>query len=245
MKRLFSCVALVLLFATVGFGQSIKDQIVAINAEAAPLVQKRAELQTAVKAIDQTNDDIKDGVATLHKYAAKLESDKTAYKMEESDYIAAVNQQNAVVDAHNANRCVAPSDNPGVCAAYNAEAARINSAAAGLAQQKAKVDQDYDFVENTRKQLVELSQVLSDKTVKWTSDVKKWNDENNANEEKLTELHRRFQQLVNSLGDCLKQAGENATDETLHAVCGAKWDGNTNMAPVRNQGTGGITPNSN
>jgi chromosome segregation ATPase len=244
MRRNLSCIAVLLLIATVGFGQSIKDQLAAINNQLAPLVEKRTELQTAVKGLNQTNDDIKDGVATLTKYAAKYKSDKTAYEMEHSAYVDAVNQQNAIVDQHNANRCVAPNGS-NACDGYNAEAARINSAASGLAQRKATLDRDYDFLETTRGQLKELSQVLSDKTEKWTADVKKWNDENNDNEAKITDLQRRFQLLVNSLGDCLKQVGPNATNEDIHAACGEKWDGNTNMTPVRNQGTGGITPNSN
>jgi hypothetical protein len=32
------------------------------------------------------------------------------------------------IDTHNANQCTAPSDNPGACAAYNREAAELNSA---------------------------------------------------------------------------------------------------------------------
>lgn len=37
-----------------------------------------------------------------------------------------LNAVNAQIATHNASRCEAPADNPGVCAAYNAEAARLN-----------------------------------------------------------------------------------------------------------------------
>lgn len=37
-----------------------------------------------------------------------------------------LNTVNGQIAAHNANRCEAPEDNPGACAAYDAEAARLN-----------------------------------------------------------------------------------------------------------------------
>ena len=37
-----------------------------------------------------------------------------------------LNAVTAKIATHNANRCVAPEDNPGACAAYDAEAAKLN-----------------------------------------------------------------------------------------------------------------------
>jgi len=230
---------------TVDKGPTVKEQLAALAVEATPLSDKRKELQDAVKALDQTNVDIKFGLETIEKYTNKYKNDKAAYDLDMAGYSSAVNSLTIQMNAHNANRCV-EHDHDGSCAAYNGEADRLNVRGDQIKQQQIQLDQRLGSLITTRGQLKELSKILSDKTEKWTADVKKWNSDNDDNEAKITAIRNRWQELMSSMGSCLDKLPANATDEDIHEACGAKWDGNNvTKKPLKNQGTGGITPNPN
>ncbi|HLY97645.1 MAG TPA: hypothetical protein VKT33_01120 [Candidatus Angelobacter sp.] len=232
---------------TVTKGLTVKEQLATLSVQAAPLSDKRKELQDAVKALNQTDKDIKSGLETIEKYANKYKNDKAAYDLDLAGYSSAFDSLTTQLSAHNGNPCV-EHDHDGSCAAYNGEADRLNARGDEIKQQQIQLDQRLDFLNTTRGQLKELSQILSDKTEKWTADVKKWNSDNDDNEAKITAIRNRWQELMSSMGSCLDKLPTNATDEDIHEACGAKWDGNKvteKPQPFKNKGTGGITPNLN
>jgi len=222
----------------VSFGQSIKAQLEDIDATAGPLLAKRNENKKAYELLTQTAADIKDGFATLDKYTAKYQSDKTAYDLNLAAYSTAAGELNSALDSHNANRCTAPSDNPGVCAAYNAEADRLNARRAQLQPTKDSLDQTKAFLDTTVGQLRELQSVMQAKYEKFAADAKAYDAQNNENEAKIKALADRWNALMGKLKGnndaCFAQIPPacqvnpllDDKCEKMHAACGAMFDGN-------------------
>jgi chromosome segregation ATPase len=237
MKHLFS-VLILLTLSAVSFGQSIKAQLEDIDATAGPLLAKREENKKAYALLSATAADIKDGFATLDKYSKKYDSDKTAYDLDLAAYAPAAAQLNSALDSHNANRCTAPADNPGVCASYNAEADNLNARRAQLQPTKDKLDRDKQFLDTTLGQLRELQSVMQEKYAKFNADAKEYDAQNNENEAKIKALADRWNALIGKLKGnndaCFAQIPPacqvnpilDDKCEKMHAACGAMFDGN-------------------
>jgi chromosome segregation ATPase len=245
MKRNLTLTLLTLLLAVASFGQSVKDQLAAIEQEATPLLAQREANKKTLAQLEQTKSDIQFGYDALTKYADKYKNDKAAYDIDLGGYSPQADALNSAMAAHNSNRCTAPADNPGVCAGYNAEANQLNARRAQLETQKEDLDRRKGYLDTTLGQLRELQSVLQAKFEKYTADANAYNEQNNANEAKIKTLADRWNALLNSMGNCFKNLPPAATDEQIHEACGAAWDGNSVGKPaVVNQGTGGITPNN-
>lgn len=241
MKR--SIVVLVFLsLASLAWGQSLKEQSAALQKEAAPLLAQREVNKKTLAALNQTKDDIDFGVAALTKSVNQYKVDLAAYSVDLGAYTPAAAQVNAELAAHNANRCTTRQGSS-ACDGYNAEAERLNARRAWLQTQKDDLDRRKGFLDQTRSKTLELQQIMSDKTVKYTADAKVYNDQNNVNEAKIADLSKRWQTLLASLGDCFKKLPNSATDEMIHEACGERWDGNVKHPVAHNQGTGGVTSN--
>ncbi len=251
MKRnsLFVTLAL-LLFAASSFGQpakqaakpSVKQQLAALKEEAAPFLGVREANKKTLETLNQTKSDIDFGSEALNKGAAKYKESKASYDIDLGAYTPAAAELNTALDAHNANRCQKTTSND--CAAYEAEADRLNSRRAYLQTVKDSLDNRKTILDGTLKELRELQSTMQAKFEKYTADAKAYNAQNEENEAKIKALAERWNAITNSLGDCYKKLPDNATDEQVHEACGAAWDGNAvGKAPVKNQGTGGATPN--
>jgi hypothetical protein len=143
---------------------------------------------------------------------------------------------NAVSD-HNNSQCTAPANNPHACDAYQAEANRLNAAGVALKQEEAG-NNAY------KKGLTERYAQLSADTLAYTADAKKANADREDAMKRMQNLLTDITKWANIYGGCMDNI-PNATDEEIKHTCGnIQFDGvRKNLGKVRNQGTGGITPN--
>ena len=82
----------------------------------------------------------------------KSEESKNAVRLSDIEtsgkpLAAQLKQVTSQVTQHNANRCTAPADNPGVCAWYDAEATRLQSARDSLRSQLQRLVDEYDSLQ--------------------------------------------------------------------------------------------------
>ena len=237
MKRRITVVIFIALTSAMSWGQSIKEQLAALKTEAAPYLAKSEENKKALTALNQTYTDINDGVAALTKSVNNYKTDLAAYMVDFAAYNAAVNEHNTATDAHNAHRCSAPQGS-NACDWYNQEANRSDVQFNYLNTQKADLNRRQGYLDQTHAKNDELTQILSDKSEKYTSDEKAYNAQNNENEAKLEPLRARWKALMGQLKSCLDKLPPNPTDEMLHDGCGQLWDGNSIHTDPVNQGTG-------
>lgn len=233
MKRNLSCIAVLLLIATVGFGQSIKDQLAGLQAEAAPLLTKREANKATLADLNKTKDDIDFGYATLTKYVDKYKTDRSAYDIDLGAYTPQAAALNSALDAHNANQCKGDG-----CGWYDAEANQLNARRAQLQPVKDSLDSRKQFLDTTLGQLRELQSVMQAKYEKYTADAKAYNAQNDENEAKIQILAQRWQDLLAKLkgnnDECFAkippacQVNPLLDDkcEQMHAACGKMFDGN-------------------
>jgi len=239
--------ALTLSLSLSAFAQnsSIDTRVTALNTELAPYINKRVELAQAARSLNQTKGDIEFGVQAYNKSAAQYKQKKGAYEID----LAAFRQSRTVlaqaITSHNANKCVAPYNNPGVCSAYNAEAAQLNQRKAYLVSQFSQLRQTYNYLVDINSKNNQLRQILSAKTTKWAVAAKKWNADNNDNEAAITRIQKLITQQRVRFDKCADELKRNGSLERLHEVCGQPFDGNGNFRPLVNRGTGGVTPNRN
>src|SRR5277367_56653 len=106
-------------------GQSVKDQLAALQQEAAPLLATREANKKTLATMEQTKSDIEFGDSALGKGAAKYKNDKDAYDIDLGAYAPAADSLNSALAAHNANQCQKSQYNN--CSAYEAEASTLNS----------------------------------------------------------------------------------------------------------------------
>ncbi|HUW98452.1 MAG TPA: hypothetical protein VMV40_06370 [Acidiferrobacter sp.] len=224
---------------------SIDTRVTALSTELAPHMSKRVDLAKAAQALRQQKGNIEFGVAAYNKSVAQYKQKKDAYEMD----LAAFRQSKAVlgqaISAHNANRCTAPANNPGACAGYNAEAAQLNQRKAYLISQLAQLRQTYNYLMDINAKNNELRQILSAKTLAWAAAAKKWNADNDENEAAIARIQRLIAGQRRRFDSCEAELKRNGSLERLHEVCGQPFDGNGNLQALVNQGTGGVTPNSN
>ncbi len=233
MKRTSILVSLMLLLATVGFAQSIKDQLAGLTAQAAPLLAQREANKATLKTLDQTLSDINFGFDTLTKYVAKYKTDKDAYDVDLGGYTPAAAALNTALDSHNANRCQGNG-----CGWYDQEAANLNARRDQLQVQKNSLDQRKQFLDTTLGQLRELKGVMDAKYDKYQADANAFNAQNKANEEKLQGLITQWNALVAKLRGnndacfakippaCQVNPLLDDKCEQMHAACGRMFDGN-------------------
>lgn len=218
-------------------GQSIKEQLAALMAEAAPYIAKSEENKKVLTALNQTSDDIMFGVAALTKSVNNYKTDFAAYTVDKAALDKASADYSAALDAHNAHQCIYPQGSS-ACDSYNREAAALVARHKYLQSQSDDLNSRGEYLNQTKKKNMELGKILSDKTEKYTSDTKAYNAQNDANNAKLEDIARRILALKAQLKPCLDKLPPNPTDEMLHDKCGQLWDGNTiHSAPV-NKGTG-------
>lgn len=231
-----------LLLSVLSFGQSLREQMDAVQRAAAPLTAKRTENTKVLAALNQTKDDLSFGVAAFQKSATKYAADIADYTIDLGAYSPAAAEVNLALDAHNANVCQKTQYNS--CGAYDAEAQRLNSRRDYLLIVKAGLDQRKGFLDTTLVQLKELQAILIEKAEKYTEDAKAFNAQNDDNEAKIVALKARYDAIIAQLKPCLDKLPPNPSDEQMHEVCGQLWDGNrTDLNPVINQGTGGASHN--
>jgi chromosome segregation ATPase len=206
-----SLIALLLFIPAVVSAQTIGDQINAATDELKEAIVKRSELQTAKKSIDQTEDDINFGVAAYKKHKSSYKQDMEKYEQATASYRSAVAQ-------HNEHQCVAPADNPGACAAYNAEANELNT-------RKASLEKEGGSLDTTAKLLEELRSTLANKVDKWAADKKRNNYESSLNEANIESMEKTLAAMRREYEKC-KDSIKNGSLEEMHAICGAPFDGN-------------------
>jgi chromosome segregation ATPase len=172
-----------------------------------------------------------------------------------------------------ANRCFYPPDNPGYCSGYEqqrsqqmnelnqikAEAAQIDAEAAPLNARVAelnvsgealnsegqRVNADKAQIEQQGQNLDAAIKAYKDRLATLNAAILRHNNDWQENEAKIARILATLKSVGVQVDDCqnaLKDTGDGAL-ENIHAVCGSMFDGNTNMKPTVNNGTGGVTPN--
>jgi chromosome segregation ATPase len=203
-----------LLVTTFSVAQTIGDKVNAVTNELDKALTKRIELQAANKPVDAMEEDIDSGVLVFKKY-------RDSHEAQVDNLNQRATALNTQVEQHNSNRCVAPSDNPGACAAYNAEAAHLTEQMASLTNEDASLQKTAELIE-------QLKQTLTEKTMKWAAAKQQNISDTNENEANITRLRKTLTELRHQYEDCrdaLKDKRDGAL-ENSHAVCGAMFDGN-------------------
>jgi len=231
---------LLVIFSTVSFGQSAKEQLAVLQQQAAPLLAQREENKKTLATLTQTKSDIDFGYEALGKGAAKYKTAKEGYDVDLGAYTPAAASLNSALDAHNANQCQGNN-----CGWYNQEANNLNARRDQLQTVKNGLDSRKSTLDATLGSLRELQSVMQAKFEKYTADSKAYNAQNDENEAKIKAIADKWNAVLNGMGDCYKNLPANASDEQVHEACGAAWDGNSVGKPaVVNRGTGGATPNN-
>lgn len=206
-----------------------------------PLAQVAGANRTAEKAdyakMMPKKDAIDMAAAAINKYAPSVSTAVANLNIELDAHASNVAAQDAATEQHNANRCTAPSDNPGVCAAYNNEADRLNTNANRLTQEASQLNQRRDALLTEKATLAEMQKNLSSDLLEYTAWQKSYNANMQQNEANITLLLNTYKQLQQQLDDC-KAAIKNGTNENMAERCGAPFDGNTIHDGKTNRGTG-------
>jgi chromosome segregation ATPase len=175
--------------------------------------------------------------ATLTKYLPAHNDAVRALAVEQGQHNDSVRAQDAATAQHNANRCVAPSDNPGVCSAYNAEADQLNQRAGYLANEAAQENAKADNLNAEKAKLDEIQKNLSADVLEYTAWQKSYNANVTQNQANIALLVSTLKQILKSNDDC-KKALASGTNENMKEVCGQLFDGNAVHDGKTNQGTG-------
>jgi hypothetical protein len=173
-----------------------------------------------------------------------------------------------------ANRCFYPPDNPGYCSAYeqqrsqqisqmgqlkaeaaqiDAEAAPLNAQVAELNVSAAELTSEGDRVNADKVRIDAQGKVLDDAILAYktrlatlNAAIERHNHDWMDNEAKIARILATLRDAGVQVDNCqnaLKNTGDGAL-ENIHAVCGQMFDGNTNMRPTVNNGTGGASSNN-
>ena len=212
MKRTL-IIVLLLLTASIAWGQTIGDQINDLT----------KQLQDAQAASESNG-------AKIKKQAAKLDDIKfaaEAYKKQSARLQNDINDLNMRIQQHNNNRCTETCDQNGGncthnCGAYNAESASLNNEAASLQQQGQQLDQ--------------IQQTVTQQSQEWVAETKELLVENDrltaliANiQSRLADLRGQYDQCRGSIPvtcDAPNDPILNEKCEKMHASCGRLFDGN-------------------
>ncbi|HUX27624.1 MAG TPA: hypothetical protein VMV39_02505, partial [Terracidiphilus sp.] len=185
------CVALALFSVSVlmivpanAHGQSIKNQMAAINTEAAPFLAVREANRKTFADLSQQLDDINLGNAALAKGATQYKADLAEYQMDIDAFDQAGAAQDKAVDAHNAHKCTY-SQGSNACDRYNQEKNRLDAVHQQLIDQQASLASRKANLAATADKFRELQKIISDKTEKYMVAQKAYNAQNEENEAKL------------------------------------------------------------
>ena len=175
--------------------------------------------------------------AALTKYLPAHNEAVRALGIEQAQHNDSVRALDAATAQHNANRCVAPSDNPGVCNAYNAEANDLNNRASYLTNEAAQENKKADDLNAEKAKLDEIQKNLSADVLEYTAWSKSYNANVDQNQANIKLLVSTLKQVLQSNENCKKAIG-NGTDENMSEICGQLFDGNSTHGGNTNKGTG-------
>jgi hypothetical protein len=207
-----------------------------------PLLNAAGAINTAqiadFKAHDAKKSAIELADSALTKYLPAHNKAVAALNIEEGQHNDAVRDSDANIQRHNDNRCVAPSDNPGACAAYNAEQVQLNNRANYLSNEAAALNKRGDDLNTEKASLDEIQKNLSSDLLEYTAWSKSYNANVAQNQANIALLVSTLKQVLKSNDDC-KKAIASGTDENMAEVCRQLFDGNKVPTDTNtNQGTG-------
>ena len=175
--------------------------------------------------------------SALTKYLPPHNTAVANLAVEQGQHNDSVRALDAATAQHNANRCVAPSDNPGVCNAYNAEANDLNQRASYLTNEAAGLNKRADDLNTEKAKLDEIQKNLSADVLEYTTWSKSYNANVEQNQANIKLLVSALKQVLKSNDDC-KKAIASGTDENMKEVCSQLFDGNASHGGNTNKGTG-------
>jgi chromosome segregation ATPase len=205
------------------------------------LLNTASTINEAEKADFKTHEAKKSAIemadAALTKYLPPHNTAVANLAIEQGQHNDAVHAQDTATAQHNANRCVAPSDNPGVCSAYNAEADQLNQRASYLTNEAAGLNKRADDLNAEKAKLDEIQKNLSADILEYTAWSKSYNANVAQNQANIALLVSTLKQVLKSNDDCKKAIG-SGTAENMSEVCGQLFDGNAIHDGKTNRGTG-------
>jgi chromosome segregation ATPase len=198
-----------------------------------------ARIDTIAKQIGQIDDvtlpQLKEKKARLDDVADLLHKAVNNVKAKDADLEQRTAVQDAAIAQHNANQCRGTAAQ---CAAYTAEAERLNAGSAALKRESDNL--------NTYKQgLKERFDQLSQDTLAWTAAGKKAMADRDDLAQRGKAILSSLGRFANEYGSCMDKYPQD-DDEGLKHHCGnVQFDQvRKNLGKLRNIGTGGITPNN-
>jgi len=254
MKRSFALVLALFALNTFAFAddvQPVNTQVAAIVAASTTpaakatailgLISTAGAINEAQKAdfkkMEAKKSAIELAASTLNKYLPTHNDAVRALAVEQGQHNDAVRAQDAATAQHNANRCVAPSDNPGVCNGYNAEANQLNQRADYLSNEAATLNKRADDLNAEKAKLDEIQKNLSADVLEYTTWSKSYNANVAQNQANIALLISTLKQVLKSNDDC-KRTIASGTDENMKEVCSQLFDGNAIHGGNTNKGTG-------
>lgn len=224
MKVMKSCIlALTLLMALPLVAQTLGDQINALKTQLNAAIDKRSELGTQEKALEQKKSDIEFAWAAAQKQEGILKDEITDFTMKANDYTAAVQR-------HNANQCTEQCTNgrcDGSCGWYTAEKSQLDQRQSALQSEQAQLQTNAGLID-------QIKQNVYNDTQTWTVQAKQLLADYNDNEaaigrlqDQLTQLMAQYNACRGSIpSDCAVSPLLDDKCEKMHAVCGKLFDGN-------------------
>jgi DNA repair exonuclease SbcCD ATPase subunit len=214
-----------LLASTPGKAQQAATSAAAINAGL-------SSIGTISKQIDQIDNvtfpELKKKQQNLDDVTEMLNGAATHLKAKYADLEQRDYDHDAAIERHNANQCKGTEEE---CAAYTAEAHRLNEATAALKREAADLD--------TYKQgLRERFEQLSADTIAWSSAVKKAQGDRDDLAERGKTILSSLASYANTYGSCMDRYPDD-DDEGLKHHCGnVQFDGvRENIGKLRISGS--------
>ena len=255
------------LFATPALAQddihALMGQLDNAQQERSALRDEHNSLTQAHKALDGQLDNLKldqaqyDKAFAAHQARVDQFNEKNkAYDLAAAHQTELVNDETAKLNVHqqwasqhNANQCHYPEGNPGVCAAYSAEAAQIdqdaaqiraesasiNASSEALNQEAASINAEAERINADKAQVDQQGQNLNAAIADYRANVAEYQAKADRHNQALAENEAKFARILADLkaigkqtDDCtnaLKDTRDGAL-ENIHAVCGRMFDGN-------------------
>ena len=203
-KNAVKVLCLTLLMGSFAYADEIADKMAQLQAELNQVqtAQNTLEASPAAKAMHAEAEEIRFGQEANHKAIMAWSAENEQNKADWAAY-------------KSVPPCHYPQGHPEQCAEW-----------------QRSMDARYDALEATRKdvvakqsQLQQLNQVLLDRIEKWRNTYSEIAQQHKLNADKIAKLQAQLNALRNA-NDACKEAILHGTDEHMHEVCGAIFDGN-------------------
>jgi chromosome segregation ATPase len=231
--RLMLC-SLMLTLASIAWANELTDAISQakgeLDANAAALQQASSNGKEAEAQYSQLADSVAPLKAKTEQYKRQREEQDQKDQAIHADY-QALGQRMA---AHNGNRCYAPADNLGACAAYDAEAADLNTQKDTLASRRDTARAQDAELEKQRADLSTQWDNLKQDTMKQWGAMKAARSQYNDLLQARARIVERLTALQNQSADCKKQLrarGQGSKDYLKNQCGNVQFDGSSANLP--------------